>query len=221
MHRARNQALAVGLLASVLSGTPAVAGALQLLDEQGRSLSDVVVLVDGVPAGVSATAVMDQQDMQFQPRVLAVAAGTQVSFPNSDDVRHHVYSFSTAKAFELRLFKGTEAPPVRFEQAGPVIIGCNIHDSMVGYILVTDSPWYQVSDPAGRVTLEQLPSGSWPVSWWHPSLGEASPVALGELDLHGTGQLTLPVTVAPAVISAKPLSPLQQRFRKATEHNAH
>lgn len=221
MQRARYQALRMNVLAVGLLTLITPAAALELLDAEGRPLSDAVVLVDGVAVRPPATAVMDQLDRQFQPRVLAVAAGTLVSFPNNDDVRHHVYSFSPAKRFELRLFKGADAPPVAFEQPGVVILGCNIHDRMVGYILVTDSPWYQVSDTAGRVDVSSLPAGSRPVSWWHPDLGEAAPVALGELDVHDTARLTLPVSAVASLAAEQPLSPLQQRFRKANGHDTH
>ena len=220
MQRSRYQALNAVVMAVCLIGLPSSASALKLLDEQGNVLSDVVILVDGAAPRPAAPAVMDQIDMQFQPRVLAVGTGSRVDFPNSDDVRHHVYSFSAAKRFELRLFKGTDSPPVAFEQPGLVVLGCNIHDSMVGYILITDSPWYDVSDALGQLDASQLPAGNWPVSWWHPSLGEAAPVSLGELDLQLTAQLTLPVASTPVAVE-KTLSPLQQRFRKAAEQHAH
>ncbi len=77
---------------------------------------------------------MDQQGHQFVPHLLVVQAGTEVTFPNSDNVSHHVYSFSPTKPFELPLYKGDVYPPVTFEKAGIVVVGCNIHDSMLGYI---------------------------------------------------------------------------------------
>ena len=221
MQRSRYQALNAWVMAVCLIGLPVSSSALQLLDDQGNTLSDVVILVEGVAPRPGAPGVMDQVEMQFQPRVLAVATGTQVRFPNSDDVRHHVYSFSAAKRFELRLFKGTDAPPVAFEQPGLVVLGCNIHDAMVGYILITDSPWYGVSDAQGQLDSSRLPKGSGLVSWWHPSLGEAAPVALGNVELQTVGKLTLPIAPTPVAHEAKPLSPLQQRFRKAAEQHAH
>ncbi len=221
MQKARYQAFTAAMLAICLLGVSTAASAVVLVDDNGAVLNDAVIMVDGVPARHSATAVMDQLNMQFQPKVLTVATGTEVNFPNSDDVRHHVYSFSAAKRFELRLFKGTEAPPVAFEQPGVVILGCNIHDNMLGYILVTDSAWFQTSDAAGVVDVQQLPQGKWPVSWWHPSLGESAPIDLGSLDLHATAQLKLPVSATPVTVDEAPLSPLQQRFRKAAGHDAH
>lgn len=221
MQRTRYQALKTWIVVACLIGMSVQAKALDLVNEQGIALSDVVILVDDVPALPVMPGVMDQINMQFQPRVLAVGAGAQVDFPNSDDVRHHVYSFSAAKRFELRLFKGSDAPPVAFDQPGLVVLGCNIHDAMIGYIFISDSPWYGVSNAQGVLDTSQLPAGSWPVSWWHPSLGESPPVAMGPLSLQNTARLTLPVVVAPVTTEEKVLSPLQQRFRQATEQHAH
>ena len=79
-------------------------------------------------------AIMNQIDKQFAPHVLVVQSGTDISFPNADNLFHHVYSFSPTKQFELKLYKEFTAEPLRFEQAGIVDIGCNIHDWMLGYI---------------------------------------------------------------------------------------
>jgi plastocyanin len=198
----------------------AVAATLPIHDQQGNLLSDAVILVEGIPQRPVSSKVMDQIDRQFQPRVLVVPVGTEVTFPNRDDVRHQVYSFSPTKPFELRLFQGTDAPPVTFKQAGPVVLGCNIHDAMIGYILVTDSPWYATSDTGGEIDLDYLPEGALPVSWWHPSLGEKAPVSLGNIDLHTRTSLDLAVDTSTATAADKPLSPLQMRFNKAAGKHA-
>ena len=94
---------------------------------------------------------MAQQGKQFLPDVLVVPVGTSVHFPNRDSVRHHVYSFSPAKKFELKLYTGTPANPVVFDRAGVVTLGCNIHDRMVGWIVVVDTPYYaQAAEGAGQ-----------------------------------------------------------------------
>ncbi|MGM8933896.1 methylamine utilization protein [Pseudomonas neustonica] len=198
---------------------PAYSSAAQVMltDKAGEPLANAVLMVEEVPALASRSYVMDQIDRQFEPHVLVVPSGSLVDFPNSDDVRHHVYSFSSAKPFELGLFKGSDAPPVSFERPGVVVLGCNIHDAMVGYILITDSPRFAVSDTQGMVSLADLPAGKWPVAWWHPSLFEQAPVALGELDLSQASQIiSLPVTQAGSVVKPA-LSPLQQRFKNATQ----
>ena len=85
---------------------------------------------------------MDQRGSQFVPHVLPVQAGTSVTFPNSDQIRHQVYSFSASKRFELPLYAGTSASPIRFDQPGIVVLGCNIHDWMIGYVVVLDTPYF-------------------------------------------------------------------------------
>jgi hypothetical protein len=102
---------------------------------------------------------MDQRDQQFAPHVLAVQRGTAVSFPNSDQIRHHVYSFSEPKRFELRLYSGVPADPVVFDRAGTVVLGCNIHDDMIGFVRVVDTPWFATSGEDGVARIEKVPAG--------------------------------------------------------------
>lgn len=153
---------------------PAVASASSLTitvtEPGGEPLKHAVVslntgVADAEPA---SKAVMDQRDRQFVPEVLAVQVGTLVRFPNSDNIRHHVYSFSPAKRFELRLYHGTTADPVQFDQAGKVSLGCNIHDAMVGYIYVLDSDRFGVTGADGQWTFESLPEGAYEVQIQHP-----------------------------------------------------
>ena len=102
---------------------------------------------------------MTQQNRQFAPRALVVQAGTSVHFPNLDTVRHHVYSFSPAKPFELKLYAGTPSAPVVFDKAGVVVLGCNIHDRMSGWIVVVDTPYFARSDASGQARID-VPDGS-------------------------------------------------------------
>lgn len=138
----------------------------------------VVVAYGAEPAGraEAPTAVIDQVDKTFVPHVLAVETGTRVDFPNSDNIRHHVYSFSEAKSFELPLYKGRPAEPVLFDQPGVVALGCNIHDVMSAYIYVADSPYLAVSGEDGIARLADLPAGNYQLRVWHPRLenGESS-----------------------------------------------
>lgn len=140
---------------------------------EGRPLEHAVAaLLSEVSDSDRPEAVMDQRDRQFAPYVLAVRTNTLVRFPNSDDIRHHVYSFSPAKRFELRLYHGSTAEPVLFDQAGKVSLGCNIHDAMLGYIYVVDSQWYDVSDSDGRAVLADIPAGDYDLQIQHPRLAE-------------------------------------------------
>ncbi|KJS04272.1 MAG: hypothetical protein VR73_14875 [Gammaproteobacteria bacterium BRH_c0] len=120
----------------------------------------------------STPAVMDQRDNQFVPHVIAVRTNTLVHFPNSDNIRHHVYSFSPAKRFELRLYHGTTAEPVLFDKPGQVVLGCNIHDSMLAYIYVVDSDYFAVSDPLGKLELQEIPPGEYQLLIQHPRYGK-------------------------------------------------
>jgi hypothetical protein len=99
--------------------------------------------------------------------VKAVFVGSTVAFPNRDSVRHHVYSFSPAKRFELPLYAGVPSQPVLFDRAGVVVLGCNIHDWMVGYIYVAESPWFGKTGADGRVVIADLPPRRYSVRVWH------------------------------------------------------
>ncbi len=118
---------------------------------------------------------MDQQHKMFVPGVLAVRVNTMVSFPNGDNIRHQVYSFSPAKRFELRLYHGMTAQPVLFDQVGQVVLGCNIHDSMVGYIYVVDTEYFSVSNETGSAHIKAVPAGKYSLQIQHPKLAKPYP----------------------------------------------
>ena len=124
---------------------------------------------------------MSQVSRQFVPEVLVVPVGTAIDFPNRDKVRHHVYSFSPAKKFELKLYIGTPTNPVVFDQPGVVVLGCNIHDQMVGWVLVVETPYYAQTGADGRATLN-APPGNYQLRVWHLGLPTGAPA------------LSLPVT---------------------------
>lgn len=143
-------------------------------DEQGRPVPDAVVVAlpeAGTPRPAQGrTDAIEQIDLEFVPGVKAIQVGTAVSFPNRDNVRHHVYSFSPPKRFELPLYAGTPAKPVVFDVPGVVTIGCNIHDWMVGHIYVSESPYFATTSAQGSALLGGLPAGQYVVRVWHPQL---------------------------------------------------
>ena len=167
--------------AALLAGTVvADAATVQVLAQGkgGRPLADTVLLLEpqGAKAAVSPLAQVEvaQQGRRFVPAVTVVPVGTKVQFPNLDTVRHHVDSFSPAKKFELKLYVGRPENPVEFDRAGVIVLGCNIHDTMVGWVVVSDTPWYGKTPAGGRVTLADVPPGSYVLRSWHPDLPAGS-----------------------------------------------
>ena len=116
---------------------------------------------------------IDQVDKQFVPYVKPIFVGSTVRFPNSDNIRHQVYSFSPAKKFELPLYAGTGAQPIVFDKPGVVVLGCNIHDWMIGYIYVSETPFFAKTGPLGTAVINDLPAGEYTVRIWHPSMDHA------------------------------------------------
>jgi len=141
----------------------------------GTSPQDTVIVfspLEATPPPTHESAVIDQVDKRFVPRVSVVRAGTEVSFPNSDRIRHQVYSFSPAKVFTLKLYAGTASAPVSFEKPGLVVLGCNIHDYMVGFVAVVDSPYFAKLPASGSAVIN-LPPGLYRLRVWHPYLTAA------------------------------------------------
>jgi plastocyanin len=161
---------------ALVAALPLPAGTIevQVLNARGGAVVNAVVYAvpegRAVPPVRNRTAVMDQRNRMFIPHVMVIQTGTAVSFPNSDDVRHHVYSFSPAKPFQLPLYKGTPATPEIFDKAGVVTLGCNIHDQMSAFIVVVDTPHFEKTGAAGRATLENLDAGRYTVHLWYPEM---------------------------------------------------
>lgn len=150
--------------------TQAAELAVQVFDQAGNPLSNAVVYLETTVKTSEKSlseANVDQKNKQFSPIVSVVQVGTSVNFPNKDSVRHHVYSFSPAKTFELKLYSGIPAKPVVFDKPGTVILGCNIHDNMLAYIHIVDTPHFGKSDVNGMVKLTDLPTGQHTLKAWH------------------------------------------------------
>jgi plastocyanin len=189
------------LLTVLASAGDLLAGSLEVIvkDDKGRPVSDAVAYA--AAAGTASAAakkqtVVDQRDKQFVPYVTAVQVGTAVIFPNSDKIRHHVYSFSPAKKFELPLYSGVPAEPVVFDKTGFVTLGCNIHDWMIAYVAVLPTPYFQVTRQEGHAVLKDLPAGKYTMQVWHPTL-KGQPEALAQrVDVGGATKsllFTLPL----------------------------
>lgn len=142
---------------------------IQVNSDDGEPLTGAVVWAvpkksQANPAETVYT--MDQVNRQFVPHVLVVPRGAEVRFPNSDPILHHVYSFSSAKTFQLKLYRGNNREPVTFDEPGVVDVGCNIHDWMLGYIVVVDSPYFTRTDERGAANLD-VPPGRYQLKVWH------------------------------------------------------
>lgn len=141
----------------------------------GRPLTDAVVMIEAAhpsagPIHFPWPMVMAQQNISFVPHVLIVAVGTTVSFPNRDRVRHHVYSVSKAKKFDIKLYGRDETRTETFDKPGVVALGCNIHDTMSGFIVVVDTPYAASADAQGHVHFADVPAGAATIKVWSPSL---------------------------------------------------
>jgi plastocyanin len=169
-----------------------------VVDRDGRGVGEAVVTAtpaaaNAVPSPTLKSAVMDQRNLAFVPRVLVVGVGTSVEFPNDDSVSHQVYSFSAAKRFQLPLYKGEAHPPITFDRPGLVVLGCNIHDGMVGYIYVTDAPYFGKTEAVGSVQLKALPVGDYRIAVWSPFI--ADPPASLIRSVHVDGSAPAPIRV--------------------------
>lgn len=170
---------ALGLVAGLagLSFWPVMAAtvSVSVVDSSGAPFPDAVVAIEvsgakpTAPAGTQAE--MGQRSRSFVPTLLVIQTGTAVQFPNFDTVRHHIYSFSATKPFEIKLYAGTPAAPVVFDKAGTAVLGCNIHDRMTGFIHVVNTPHFAQTNKAGVATLD-VPAGEHTVQVWHTQMGD-------------------------------------------------
>lgn len=158
-----------------------------------RAANVVVYLTPQNPKHVVSSnkiAVMDQLNTQFSPHILAIQKDSEVRFPNSDSIKHHVYSFSQAKTFELQLYKELNANPLLFSKLGSVELGCNIHDWMLGYIFVVDTPYFGKTDSKGNLTID-LPDGEYQVDVWHPRIQDKYSALSRQLTLPAETEITI------------------------------
>ena len=184
---------------------------VSVLTKLNMNVGNVVVYFTPKNPTLSKTpnkiAIMDQVNTQFLPHILAIQKDTQVRFPNSDLIKHHVYSFSPAKKFELQLYKALHADPLLFSNLGSVELGCNIHDWMLGYIFVVDTPYFGKTDTKGHLTLD-LPDGEYQLDIWHPRIqDEFSSLSR---------QLTLPGESAIKITLKSPLLPDVNQYEEVS-----
>jgi plastocyanin len=139
-------------------------------DAKGAPVEDAAAWVmpkSGAAPARKREAAIGQRDKAFIPMVTIVQTGTPINFPNQDPIRHHVYSFSEAKTFELKLYAGTPAAPILFDKPGEVVLGCNIHDHMIAWIYVVDTPWFAKTSKDGTARIDGIPAGDYDVYLVH------------------------------------------------------
>jgi plastocyanin len=180
----------------------------QVTDAAGKPLADAVVYAiagsthEARPARPSAA--IEQIDREFVPYVTAVQVGTTVTFPNRDPILHHVYSFSPAKNIDIPLYTGKSPVEVLFDKAGVVTLGCNIHDWMIGYILVVPTAHFAKTDARGMARLRELPAGAYDVHAWHPQQRAALAPQRVTLDASPTPALAFTIDAPPRKPKYKP-----------------
>lgn len=197
-----------------LAPLPAVSATLTVTvhKRDGRALPGAVVMLESLhpaqPPAAPVAAIMDQVNLAFVPDVLVVPVRSTVQFPNSDAVSHQVYSFSSARRFQLPLYRGKPYPPVSFEQPGVVTLGCNIHDNMLAYIVVTAAPVFGRTGSDGVFRADGAPAGRYLLRVWHPLLAEPRDVER-TVEI-GADDLALDVTLSrnlhPAPLTDRPHS---------------
>jgi len=182
--------LLAGVLAGLALPVNAMASDLQLflVDRSGDPVPGAVVTLHPLEGQTPPVTAIDdlevvQRQLQFDPGQILAPLGSAVSFPNEDATAHHVYSFSPAKVFDLRLIAGGASEAVVFDQAGVVAIGCNIHDAMVGFIHVVDTPWAAMSQSTGLVQIEAVPNGRYRMDIWHQGLNARDKIFRTEITL--------------------------------------
>jgi plastocyanin len=177
---ARLAFLAALLCASAVARAASVS--VVVTDAAGKPLADAVVMLEpaGAPLAVKPmpNVQIAQHDLQFSPQVSVVTVGTPVMFPNQDTVKHHVYSYSSAKTFQIKLYAGVPHTPIVFDKPGIAVLGCNIHDGMLAWVVVTDTPLWARSAVAGHAKVVDVPPGGYQVHVWHASISDTAPPQL-------------------------------------------
>ena len=171
----RRLLIAAILWVAVIDAAAATTFTAEITDQDGKPVQNAVVslIPDGRTAMPGASTrllndkIVDQRFETFLPIVTIVPRNGRVVFANSDPTTHQVYSFSAAKQFEITLASNTSSPPIAFPNSGVAALGCNIHDNMIAYIFVAESPWTGLTGDDGQVVIEDVPPGNYHAQVWH------------------------------------------------------
>lgn len=178
---------------------------MSVKDAGGKPAVDAAVFALSTSASAPAklrSATIEQSDREFVPYVTIVQTGTSVTFPNRDPILHHVYSFSPAKTFEIKLYTGKSPGGIVFDKAGVVTLGCNIHDWMIGYVVVVDTPFFARTDAQGLARLRDVPRGAYELRVWHPQQRAVPPAQ--QLTVESVVEAGFTLDIAPRKAKYKP-----------------
>jgi len=195
-----------GLLLTLAAPCRAGSFSVRVTTPSGTAVEDAAVVLEPLAGAVPVrhrAASIKQQDREFWPYLTVVQTGTAIEFPNHDPLKHHVYSFSPPKVFEIKLYAGKPAQPVLFDKPGIVALGCNIHDWMEAYVLVVNTPYFAKTTSGGHAGINGVPAGRYQLHLWHPRQKTAPQDA--ELEIGGgTLVKNLVLDVAPRMVKPKP-----------------
>ena len=186
----------------LVSATPANVLPVQVVDQAGVPLRDAVIEIRP-PAGNTRRPAfawrnaMAQKNQAFVPGTLIVPVGAVVAFPNLDNLRHSIYSFSRPGPFKIDLYGQDQTRTHQFKVAGTIALGCNIHDKMQGFIRVTDTPFAARSDLNGLAAIEGLGRGTYDVVVWHPRIRGTGGEWRGKMVLEPGNRSRIMVAVRP------------------------
>jgi plastocyanin len=200
------KAICLAVLAALLAGWPARAATVdvEIKDSAGHPAANAVVSLapdaagPATPSQLPAEAIIDQRHETFIPLVTLLRKGGQVVFTNNDTTMHQVYSFSPIKQFEFELDEGQRSKPVVFDVPGIASIGCNIHDQMITYVFVADTPWAVQTDANGRARIAGVPAGGYRATVWHPQLAPGRGTPTAPLSVKGDTPFAMSISLVAA-----------------------
>jgi plastocyanin len=192
-------------LLTLLASAPAYAGSvsIEITGTDGKPAANAVVelapdAVQDVVSHLPNEAIIDQREEMFIPLVSLIKRGGRVIFTNHDTTMHQVYSFSPIKQFEFEIDQGQRSQPVVFDKSGVSSIGCNIHDQMITFVYVAESPWAAITDAQGHARIENIPDGGYHASVWHPQLMPGNPPPATQVSVSGADtKFSLAVSLLP------------------------
>lgn len=162
-------AIAVMVAFTVVANAGSISG--KVSGVSGESVVYVEAVAGKTFPPPTAQVTMDQKGLMFQPHIVAVQQGTTVQFLNSDSVAHNVFWISVGGNKKLGHNLGTwpkgEKRPFKFDNPGAVPLLCNVHPEMAGYVVVSPTPYFALSDKSGEFKIENVPDGSYSVTAWH------------------------------------------------------